>query len=90
MARAKQAGELVPTAACQRCGAKPNYWYRDRDTGEIIGTPTGGYYADQDAGGWQLQAHHHRGYSPEHWLDVEWLCPTCHGKADNPPRNRWL
>lgn len=25
-----------------------------------------------------LQAHHHRGYAPEHRLDVIWLCRPCH------------
>lgn len=24
------------------------------------------------------EAHHHRGYAPEHRLDVEWLCKECH------------
>jgi hypothetical protein len=24
------------------------------------------------------QAHHHKGYEPEHWLDVLWLCLPCH------------
>lgn len=24
------------------------------------------------------EAHHHLGYEPEHWLDVEWLCRTHH------------
>lgn len=23
-------------------------------------------------------AHHHKGYSREHWLDVVWLCAKCH------------
>lgn len=26
----------------------------------------------------KLHAHHHRGYSKEHYLDVQWLCPKCH------------
>lgn len=29
----------------------------------------------------RLQAHHHNGYAPEHWLDVVWLCPKCHKAA---------
>ena len=29
-----------------------------------------------------LEAHHHKGYSPEHWLDVRWLCSTCHAIED--------
>jgi len=27
-----------------------------------------------------LQAHHHRGYAREHYLDVRWLCIKCHRK----------
>lgn len=23
---------------------------------------------------------HHHSYAPEHWLDVEWLCRTCHAR----------
>jgi RecJ-like exonuclease len=30
----------------------------------------------------KVEAHHHKGYAPEHWLDVEWLCVMCHRKAD--------
>lgn len=28
----------------------------------------------------RVQAHHHKGYSRAHWLDVIWLCPPCHGR----------
>lgn len=28
-----------------------------------------------------VQAHHHRGYAKERWLDVQWLCSRCHGAA---------
>ena len=28
----------------------------------------------------RLVGHHYRGYSPEHWLDVEWLCDRCHAR----------
>ena len=28
-----------------------------------------------------LVAHHHLGYAPEHWLDVQWLCRRCHKAA---------
>jgi hypothetical protein len=28
-----------------------------------------------------VEAHHHRGYSPAHALDVLWLCKACHGFA---------
>jgi hypothetical protein len=27
-----------------------------------------------------IQAHHHKGYAPEHLLDVMWLCASCHRK----------
>lgn len=30
----------------------------------------------------KVEAHHHKGYSPENWLEVQWLCPKCHRKAD--------
>ena len=23
-------------------------------------------------------AHHHNGYTEEHWLDIQWLCASCH------------
>ena len=26
--------------------------------------------------------HHHLGYEQENWLSVQWLCRTCHRKAD--------
>ena len=26
----------------------------------------------------KLEAHHHRGYERENWLNVEWLCNPCH------------
>lgn len=29
-----------------------------------------------------IEAHHHKGYAPEHWLDVEWLAKNCHLAAD--------
>ena len=25
--------------------------------------------------------HHHNGYAPEHWLDVQPFCRSCHGKV---------
>lgn len=28
-----------------------------------------------------VQAHHWRGYDPSVWLDVQWLCTTCHRSA---------
>jgi hypothetical protein len=28
-----------------------------------------------------LHAHHHRGYSKDHWLHVVWLCASCHYRA---------
>lgn len=28
----------------------------------------------------QTDAHHHRGYAPEHWLDVVWLCRRHHAE----------
>lgn len=28
-----------------------------------------------------IQGHHHNGYDEPHWLDVRWLCRTCHCKT---------
>ena len=28
----------------------------------------------------KIEAHHHLGYEPEHWLDVQWLCQLCHAR----------
>lgn len=36
-------------------------------------------YCEQ-CGSDQPQAHHHRGYAPEFWFDVQWLCASCHTK----------
>jgi hypothetical protein len=32
-----------------------------------------------------IQAHHYLGYSKEHELDVQWLCPKCHLKVHRFP-----
>jgi hypothetical protein len=29
----------------------------------------------------RVQAHHHLGYEPDHWLDVQWLCARDHRRA---------
>lgn len=29
----------------------------------------------------KIVAHHHKGYEEKYWLDVEWLCYTCHLKS---------
>lgn len=29
-----------------------------------------------------IEAHHYRGYEPEFWLVVQWLCTNCHKEAD--------
>ncbi len=29
----------------------------------------------------QIHAHHHRGYEPDAWLDIKWLCTACHALA---------
>ena len=34
----------------------------------------------------KVEAHHFRGYAEEHWLDVLWLCKTCHSEADTCTR----
>ena len=28
-----------------------------------------------------IEAHHFSGYTPDHWLNVQWLCVSCHKKA---------
>ena len=33
----------------------------------------------------RLDADHYLGYDEEHWLDVLWLCRSCHGKEHNHP-----
>lgn len=30
------------------------------------------------------EAHHHKGYDKENRLSVQWLCRSCHDKADHP------
>ncbi len=30
----------------------------------------------------RIEAHHHNGYTREHYLDVVWLCQPCHGTAN--------
>ena len=25
-----------------------------------------------------IEAHYYKGYSPEYWLAVQWLCTDCH------------
>jgi hypothetical protein len=34
----------------------------------------------------RLIAHHHRGYAREHWLDVEWICDSCHQRHHSQER----
>lgn len=34
----------------------------------------------------RIEAHHHLGYSEEHWLDIVWLCQRCHGQAEASER----
>lgn len=38
--------------------------------------------------GKRIHGHHHNGYSPEHALDVVWLCSRCHHKADAESHER--
>lgn len=32
----------------------------------------------------RIEAHHHCGYAPEHWLDVVWLCRAHHEREHHP------
>jgi hypothetical protein len=34
----------------------------------------------------KVEGHHHKGYAPEHWLDVRWFCTPCHRTADQIQR----
>jgi len=39
----------------------------------------------------KIEAHHHQGYAPEHWLDVVWLCTRHHQQREweqtpSPPK----
>jgi len=45
------------------------------DRGELVRQPCG------ICGAEPTQAHHHRGYAPEHWFDVIWLCRAHHYEA---------
>lgn len=40
------------------------------------------------ADGRALHGHHHLGYAIEHWLDVQWLCMSCHMKVHFDPAQR--
>lgn len=31
----------------------------------------------------RVEAHHHKGYDKANQLNVRWLCPECHARADN-------
>lgn len=37
-----------------------------------------------------IESHHHRGYSIDRWLDVLWLCRTCHADADRAQRDEGI
>lgn len=47
---------------------------------------TGGIFREEICAhcgkGGKTEAHHHRGYAREFWLDVVWLCPPCHRAAE--------
>ena len=30
------------------------------------------------------EGHHWKGYEPEYWFDVQWLCSNCHRKTHSP------
>lgn len=31
----------------------------------------------------RLEAHHNKGYAPEFWYDVQWLCNSCHREVES-------
>lgn len=47
---------------------------------------SGGKYGVKCSG--TLEAHHHKGYDRENWLEVEWLCVACHKAADIIERDK--
>lgn len=51
--------------------------YRARRDGKLVPTPCAVCSTTEN-----IEAHHHRGYSPEHRLDVIWLCRRHHREAD--------
>lgn len=34
----------------------------------------------------KIRAHHHNGYDPAHWFDVEWVCDRCDMRAEGAKR----
>jgi len=48
------------------------------DTGKLVRPETCSECGNRG----DIEAHHHKGYAPEHWLDIVWLCVFCHRKAD--------
>lgn len=30
-----------------------------------------------------IEGHHYKGYEPENWFNIKWLCTNCHKRADN-------
>ena len=42
----------------------------------------------QDCGDLKVQAHHANGYTPEHALDIMWLCSPCHSWRHSYGRRR--
>jgi hypothetical protein len=46
------------------------------DSGEIARQPC--LHAGPRCSPGTVEAHHYRGYAPEHWLDVIWLCKQHH------------
>lgn len=48
------------------------------DSGSLVRGPCA-FASDACEG--RIEAHHHKGYDREHWLDVVWLCIRHHGHA---------
>lgn len=74
-------GTLTRPERCEDCRLQPGdprprseYWQSLAAAGCVLDPPA------VVLG--EIQAHHHRGYSPENHLDIRWLCPACHGVAN--------
>jgi hypothetical protein len=70
--KAIRRGDLIRPDACVKCGLQagdviPWPWPLDGMPPRVVGL---------------IHAHHHKGYAHEHWLDVQWLCRSCHVATD--------
>ncbi len=70
-------GRQTPEQKAARAAVK-----RAIKNGDLVRTPC------RDCGAEPAQAHHHKGYAPEHAIDVVFLCQRCHGRAEREMRSK--